>query len=177
MDTSPKLKLFLWKLAQGALPLGENLQARGMMTNTNCPHCGGTETGVHLIFECPFAQQVWALAPIKPNPDFTSSTSVHSALTAASRLVCLPPSGITIDFFSWLCRNIWTASNRLLFKNRTSPAISIVTNALCNAREWMLAQEKKPDSPPTVSSYLPTITFPPETAICNSDAAWTTTDH
>ncbi|XP_013699656.2 uncharacterized protein LOC125596828 [Brassica napus] len=175
VDTSPKLKLFLWKLAQGALPLGANLQARGMMSNTNCPHCGGIETGVHLIFECPFAQQVWALAPIKPNLDFISSASVHSALTAASRLVCLPPSGIASDFFSWLCWNIWTARNRLLFENRTSPAISIVTNALCNAREWMLGQEKKPDSPPPASPYLPAISFPPETALCNSDAAWTTT--
>lgn len=38
-ETSPKLKLFLWKLARGALPLGTNLQTRGISTNGFCPHC------------------------------------------------------------------------------------------------------------------------------------------
>lgn len=50
VDTSPKLKLFLWKLCRGALATGENLATRGIYVSTSCPHCGDTETALHLFF-------------------------------------------------------------------------------------------------------------------------------
>ncbi|KAL0754944.1 hypothetical protein Bca101_092612 [Brassica carinata] len=38
VKTSEKLKLFLWKLSCGALPLGVNLQNRGIACGGQCPH-------------------------------------------------------------------------------------------------------------------------------------------
>lgn len=40
----PKIQLFLWKVLQGAIPTGENLQRRGLLTDTNCIRCGAQET-------------------------------------------------------------------------------------------------------------------------------------
>ena len=37
--TAPKLKLFLWSCIQGALPLGSELQRRGMNSTVLCPRC------------------------------------------------------------------------------------------------------------------------------------------
>ena len=36
---SPKMKLFLWSIIQRALPLGENLQHRGMVSGSLCKRC------------------------------------------------------------------------------------------------------------------------------------------
>ncbi|KAF3493874.1 hypothetical protein DY000_02054921 [Brassica cretica] len=57
VKTSEKSKLFLWKLSCGALPLGVNLQSRGIACGEQCSHCNAPETALHLFFSCPFAQQ------------------------------------------------------------------------------------------------------------------------
>lgn len=49
-ESSPKLQLFLWKLARGALLLGDNLQHRGIPVPGLCPHCLEPETAIHLFF-------------------------------------------------------------------------------------------------------------------------------
>ena len=55
---SPKLKLFLWKVGNNALPTGANLQTRGMLSNTLCTRCGDQESIEHILFHCPFAKEV-----------------------------------------------------------------------------------------------------------------------
>ena len=141
VETTPKLRLFLWKLAQGALPLGANLQTRGLTTNTNCPHCNAPETAIHLILHCPFAQQVWELAPISPTTKFFNSVSIYQILTMAPALVCLPRTGITAYLFSWIGWNLWTSRNRLVFENRRTSPDAVITNAISNAREWKQVQQ------------------------------------
>ena len=141
VETTPKLRLFLWKLAQGALPLGANLQTRGLTTNTSCPHCNAPETAIRLILHSPFAQQVWELAPISPTAEFFNSVSIYEILTTAPALVCLPPTGITADLFSWIGRNLWTFRNRLVFETRRTSPDAAITNVISNAREWKHAQQ------------------------------------
>ncbi|XP_010462909.1 PREDICTED: uncharacterized protein LOC104743540 [Camelina sativa] len=49
IQSSPKNKLLLWKAMKGALPTGENLRKRNIMTETRCPFCGEMETSEHLF--------------------------------------------------------------------------------------------------------------------------------
>ncbi|KAG2255137.1 hypothetical protein Bca4012_091693 [Brassica carinata] len=59
----PKLKFFLWKVALNALPTGDNLQKKGLLINTNCARCGGTESIYHILVHCTFAKEVWEVGP------------------------------------------------------------------------------------------------------------------
>lgn len=48
------VKRFLWKVMQGALPVGENLVKRSVITIANCASCGELESTSHffLRIEC-----------------------------------------------------------------------------------------------------------------------------
>ncbi|KAG5402164.1 hypothetical protein IGI04_016771, partial [Brassica rapa subsp. trilocularis] len=95
------------------------------------------------------------------------------SVRSAPALVCLPPTGITTDLFSWLCWNLWTARNRLIFENRVTSHAAVVTNALVNAREWNQAQKiPSPPGPTPTSAPLYHAPLPPDTSLCNSDASW-----
>lgn len=115
LKTPEKLKLFLWKLCRGALPLASNLQTRGLAVDAKCPHCNEAETAIHIFFLCPFAKQVWDKAPLITVPEWTDIPSVCRLLSMTPMLVCLPPSGITIDIAPWILWNIWIARNMLVF--------------------------------------------------------------
>lgn len=54
----PKIKLFMWKLFQGALPLAANLKTRGCSNSVIFPRYGGQETAQHIILGCNFAKEV-----------------------------------------------------------------------------------------------------------------------
>lgn len=173
INTSQKLKLFLWKTGRGDLPLGENFQARGLSSFETCPHCEETESETHLFLECPYAQQVWTRAPISTLPDFTSTSTPLQALMMASSLVGLPPMGIISDIFSWICWNILTARNNLLFENRPISASTTMMNAISGAREWLVAQESSKPLCHILPLCRPPTHLPQEFTPCNSDRAWT----
>ena len=123
----PKIKLFaedqaIWKILHEAIPTGDNLQIRGVIQNTSCAFCGGIKSIDHLFLYCTFASQVWDLPPLL-TPFFSMScSSLLEALKESAKWICLPPTGITGDIFSWIIWIIWNARNQLLFKSRhTSP--------------------------------------------------------
>ncbi|KAG5389465.1 hypothetical protein IGI04_031006 [Brassica rapa subsp. trilocularis] len=84
----------------------------------------------------------------------------------------LPPCGITGDLFSWVCWNIWTTRNRLLFEDRPASALQTITRALADAREWTLAQGSASTPPKTTQIHRRPLTLPPDTVVCNTDVAW-----
>ncbi|KAG5405630.1 hypothetical protein IGI04_011749 [Brassica rapa subsp. trilocularis] len=43
------------------LPLGENLQKRGIQNEIRCPKCQNKETSMHIFFTCPFEVKVWKM--------------------------------------------------------------------------------------------------------------------
>lgn len=53
--SAPKVKIFLWKTLQAALPTGQQLLSRHIDVDGNCCRCGEPETILHLLFTCPFA--------------------------------------------------------------------------------------------------------------------------
>ncbi|KAL0717697.1 hypothetical protein Bca4012_067019 [Brassica carinata] len=163
VTTSPKLQLFLWKLCRGsALALGENLATRGLSSLTGCPHCGAFETALHLFFHCPFAIQVWTSVPIKQPFITTGHDTLSSALRESLSLICLPPTGLSVNVSSWIFWYLWYARNLLLFENRQVSARVTTSFALSSTREWQAAQHKI-TMPHLSSSFAVT---------CNTDAAW-----
>lgn len=181
MPSHPKLQVFLWKITQGAnlqlrgaLPKGANLQLRGLQHNTSWPHCGELETISHLFLYCAFAKRVWSSTILSPHfdPDsYINITAFTDALKACKTSACLPPIGIISDIFPWICWEIWTARNKLIFEDwRISPE-ETVSRAIRNAREWNSAQA--PSAPPSWLQSQP-LSIPDLDALTLgfSDTAW-----
>ena len=56
LTCAPKIKLFSWRLLKGAIPVGERLVDRHVPADPACKRCGCSESIIHLLFQCPFAQ-------------------------------------------------------------------------------------------------------------------------
>ncbi|KAG2279747.1 hypothetical protein Bca52824_050967 [Brassica carinata] len=142
-DFSPKLIVFLRKIVKGALPLGENLEKRSILSNSKCIHCGLRETATHMFLHCRFAASIWEMAPLLHVERITSATTFATALKESKKTLNLPPSGlISGPLFPWICWMIWTSRNQLIFENRVFSPLETLTKAICLSREWHEAQLK-----------------------------------
>lgn len=125
-----------------------------MLQNTNSIYCGLTETTEHILLHCPFATQVWSLIPLASNFDPGLCASISEVVQISGTWFCLPPNGISSDIFSWVCWNLWTTQNQLLFEVRPVSAQATTTKSLVNAREWLQAQD--PPKSPSKNTQIPT---------------------
>jgi hypothetical protein len=58
-------KNFLWRACQNVLPTKQNLLRKGVVENDLCPCCHSeVESVIHVLWECPGAQDVWGCGPI-----------------------------------------------------------------------------------------------------------------
>ncbi|KAL0864643.1 hypothetical protein Bca101_043761 [Brassica carinata] len=177
VKTSPKLKHFLWKIKNKALPVGENLLRRGIEVEVHCKRCGTLETDRHLFSQCSFATRVWELFPAALKPIPSSISTPASPLIACNRMVNLPPTGLSAtDLFPWVLWYLWTARNKLLFENLVLSEQDVATLAIKEARTWQAAQPvtEKTSSVP-IPSNLPRACGNVQTVECFVDAAWNAT--
>ena len=148
VETSPKLKIFLWKLANRALPVGEALARRGIAATTSCKKCGANESEIHTFFQCPFAKKVWDLLPAMHKPSEATPT-ILSLIENSKRMITLPPTGVSKPLFPWLLWNLWTCRNQLLFEDKKFTESEVLNKAIRDAKEWSLAQVILPPKPPS----------------------------
>ena len=97
MKTSLKLKDFLWKVINKAIPVSTNLARRGIHTFC-CKLCGGVEDDLPTFISCPLAVSVWEIAPVAWTSD-TSLPSLATLLTVGDRMAILPPVGLYIPLW------------------------------------------------------------------------------
>ncbi|KAL0715543.1 hypothetical protein Bca4012_064865 [Brassica carinata] len=156
----------------GALPLGENLAKRGLMSNIACCHCGEVETKEHIFLHCSFTRQIWSDYLWKQTFSPSDCDAFATAFMASVRVTNLPPLGVVDVLFPWICWGIWKARNFKIFENRSFTPAEILAKAIVNAREWHQAQLPNPR---TVSSRtIPPLLPPAMTTgiVCYTDAAW-----
>lgn len=115
---SPKLKTFLWSILHNAIALGSNLQKRGLVNMSSCPRCQEVETAEHCFFTCPFAKKVWEAVPLATSLHIAAGISIRDYIVKSRRLVCLPPSGVTLNILPWVLWAVWTSRNLLIFEGR-----------------------------------------------------------
>lgn len=61
----PRIRMFLWKVMHGALPLAKILHTRISRGDPNCLMCcQGEEDMMHMLFLCPFARACWLMGPL-----------------------------------------------------------------------------------------------------------------
>lgn len=139
------MKVFLWSILQDALPLGENLQKRRIMTWINCTRCNERETSARIFFTCYFACEVWQ--------NILISQSVHIAVDSNEDFekimllfwnsVCFHPSGIVYKVLPWIFWPLWRDRNLLIFENRSLSSEEDSTKILSLVREWRWENKQK----------------------------------
>lgn len=169
VHTAPKLKLFLWKTFHNALPTGDQLIARQIAVDGKCKSCGQPESIDHLFLHCNFAQHVWNNTPVTPTFDTRGSLDLKSAWTALLSTKALPPTGVAEGPLApWILWQLWIERNNLVFSDKRSSAIEVVSKATAAAREWFQAQVKE-DKPKKKIYCPPQIS---QVAVTRTDAAW-----
>ena len=169
LQTTPKIKLFIWKAFHGALPVGEQLLVRHISTEGKCKACGMPESINHLFFDCRFLHKVWAAAPLMPNFESRGTIDLETTWTNLCKRVSLPPSGVSKSCLApWLLWQIWLARNNTIFNDKWLSSEDIVTRAVSSAREWEVSQFKVQKKPRLDQTYAP---LPEYCAIVRSDAA------
>ena len=178
---SPKLRLFLWSIINNALPLGENLQKRGILSATNCTKCNEQETKMHIFFTCPFAMEVWKSIPLRNAVHIAAGMDFKEALLRFKDAVCLPPTGIVGSILPWVLWSLWTSRNALLFDSKEITPEETATTGLRLALEWNQAQDKRIKSNPllgrarTKNNRSTTAPLRNNSISCKTDAAWNET--
>lgn len=137
---SPKMKLFMWSIVQDALPLGENLQRRGVTSDVLCPRCKSVESKMHTFFLCPFAKEVWSKIPLREAVHLAATDTFKSAMVRFRSATCLPPSGVSNTIIPWVCWSIWKDRNSLIFEGVGKQPVEIATTGIALAKEWNEAQ-------------------------------------
>lgn len=134
VNTSPKIKDFIWKVTKKAIPVSDNLCRRGVPP-FNCKRCGSYEDDLHVFLTCPFAEEVWSLLPLRLRPAPTTSSMI-ALITTGNDFTPLPPSGISTPIWPWVLWNLWKSCNKLVFEDRKFTAHETVLKSILDAKEW-----------------------------------------
>lgn len=138
VKTSPKVKDFLWKVINKAIPVSTNLARRGI-PEFRCKRCGGEEDDLHTFISCPLAAAAWELAPVAWQPD-SLMPSLATLLTCGNRMVALPPVGLYVPLWPWILWNLWKALSTLFFDNKSFTGEEVILKSIKDAKEWQEAQ-------------------------------------
>lgn len=172
--TSPKIKNFLWKIASGALPAGDQLASRGLQIDSACKRCGEKETILHLLVQCPFAASVWNMAPLTRLPPFQNLLDPKAMLIGFHQSINLPPTGLShTAIFPWVLWNLWSARNQLLFADKTFSDSDTIQKAIKDAIEWHNAQPRKETETSSATPVARATPLPSASMLCiETDASW-----
>nr|XP_027086592.1 uncharacterized protein LOC113708329 [Coffea arabica] len=133
-----KLKIFIWKCLNKALPVNEVVFSRTKKGSPICENCGeAVETVEHLLFRCRMAEEAWQIAPLKWDGIDDQQGNFKrwwNALTEArNRPEGLEHIALTVNIL-W---QIWKARNDFVFQKNRRPASKIIHQA---QEEWLEMQ-------------------------------------
>ncbi|XP_013694544.2 uncharacterized protein LOC106398556 [Brassica napus] len=142
VQTTPKIKVFLWKAMSEALSVAELINARGMHVDARCQACGEEpETINHVLFTCHVARQVWALSSIPNTRKGFHEFSVYANLNFLLNLKSYGNGPLRLwRSWPWIVWNLWKRRNELLFRGRGFSLEEVVKKAENETEEWLLAQ-------------------------------------
>jgi ribonuclease HI len=126
-----------WRACQDILPTRDKLFRRKVISDPSCPICGlEAETIIHILWQCPSAQDVWSEGCIKVQK---SSCSDLDFLQVAERILekCDMEE---FQNFVIVTRRIWLRRNAFLHEGSFSHPVSIIKQAESLIEEFNQAQ-------------------------------------
>jgi hypothetical protein len=111
----PKIKIFMWMVAQRAMLTKDNMIDRNWQGDPGCYFCGEIETVDHLLFQCPISI-VWGVLAIYFNQRVRPSSYEEFWLWIKRAL----PGGDDVYMlgFAAVCWAIWSTPNSICFEKK-----------------------------------------------------------
>lgn len=137
-----KIKIFIWKVLSGAIPVLDNHCERKMKVDNTCQYCGWEGESInHLLFTFTVSRQLWAVSEF-PSPNLGFGNSVyanfhHLLLQCRGHRV---PEHIKRRF-PWVIWFILRNRNFLFFENQRFNALETLDKILSEVDLWFLSQE------------------------------------
>ena len=117
LERAPKIRVFLWKVLKGALAVEDILRTRGIQIDDGYLLCNEEiETINQVLFQFPFARQVWALSLIQSHATgFGSSifTNIDHVIHNSQNMR-ISRQMRTVN--SWIMWVLWKNMNKVLFE-------------------------------------------------------------
>lgn len=165
VQTSPKIRVFLWKSLSEALPSAELISARGMKVDMRCQTCGEEPESInHMLFQCSLARQVWALSEIPyPQGGFDNNSLFANMNTLLTLNYRSQGRAEVKRIWPWILWQLWKRRNEVIFEGRVFNAMELVLKARQDAEEWFTAQvveeewqrEERISNPPVKRKWIP----------------------
>ncbi|KAG7595232.1 hypothetical protein ISN45_Aa01g039400 [Arabidopsis thaliana x Arabidopsis arenosa] len=178
-NTSPKIKIFLWRALSAALPVVDQILRRGMRVESICQTCGEEGESInHVLFTCSVARQIWALSGV-PTPEFGfSKLSIFANiqfLFDTKKNLWIPPQVRSV--FPWVLWRLWKNRNKMCFEGLRFCPLESVAKIIEDAEEWFVSQAQTIDEDAGQSLNMPLCVKkwdpPPLNWVkCNIGAAW-----
>lgn len=127
LKVPPKVSEFLWRAYWDIVPHDVNLAKKGISKFVRCSRCGGDESLMHILKDCPWAHEVWAVANISIPMGVVSSFRDWFEFVWNSK-----GSGVS-EKMATICWQIWKCKNDRIFEKVNSPPLLCVGKA----REWL----------------------------------------
>ena len=127
LNVPPKIRNFMWRAVSNILPTRDNLYRRRVAVESTCEFCHQhLETEAHLLWECPFARNVWSLAGGRVQKCSNNARDFF-------QLFKLMQKKLTQEEMEQWCTTtwvIWNARNKAHFQNVQSQPKVIYEGAL-----------------------------------------------
>ncbi|KAJ4774067.1 Ribonuclease H-like superfamily protein [Rhynchospora pubera] len=122
----PKVKIFLWRLLVGTLPIAQNLHKRIRAISPMCQRCTiENEFECHCFFFCPGSRAVWFTSPLmlRVHELPLNITQAFNHITQT-----LDQQGMVI--FSYTMWELWKGRNEVVMQHKTFNPIQIRKNVM-----------------------------------------------
>ena len=127
LNVPPKIRNFIWRAVSNILPTWDNLYRRRVAVESTCKFCRQhPETETHLLWECPFARNVWSLAGGRVQKCINNARDFF-------QLFKLMQKKLTREKMEQWCTTTWTiwnARHKAYFQNVQSQSKVIYEGAL-----------------------------------------------
>ena len=135
MNVPPKVKSFMWRACSNILPTRENLRRRKVQVDERCELCcQQLETCAHLLWECPFARNVWAMVRGRVQKCSNEVQDFFHLFQMLGRKLTKEET----EKWATLSWAIWNARNKLYFeKIQTHPKV-IMEGALAILENYQM---------------------------------------
>lgn len=176
IPTLPKIKMFLWRAASGALAVAERLNSRGLHVDNNCKLCQGCPEIInHVLFQCSVARRIWSdveltLPSVAMHRSFDENLSeVFDWLEDSSR------PHLATRAIPWILWLIWKNMKSVLYAETQLSLVKMQSDMRDEVEQWFKLN-KESTGVANRSSQMGTSSLwsPPENEVikCNVHANW-----